>query len=214
MKNKKRITFVLAMLITAAAACGPRVEPTPTIDPQELMAQVAMTIEAEITQNAMLTPSATATMPPTATPPPLATQPPLPAATLPAAPLALPPGSADNATFISDVTIKDGAVFLPNARFTKTWKIENSGTTTWDTSYAVRYLEGPLMSDETIIYITKPVEPGVQIEISVPMRAPTQLGTARTWWAMMNDKGQVFGDQFYVEIIVGTVNDVTPTMSG
>ena len=214
MKNKKRITFVLTLLITAAVACGPRVEPTPTIDPQELMAQVAMTIEAEITQNAMLTPSATATMPPTATPPTLATQPPLPAATLPAAPLALPAGSADNATFISDVSIKDGTIFLPNARFTKTWKIENSGTTTWDIGYAIRYLEGAFLSEETVISITKPVEPGVQIEISVPMRAPSQLGTAKTWWAMMNEKGQIFGDQFYVEIVVGTLNDVTATPSG
>jgi len=214
MKNKIRIAFVLTMLITAAAACGPRVEPTPTIDPEELMAQIAMTIEAEITQNAMLTPSATATMPPTATPLPLPTQPALPAATLPAAPLALPAGSADNATFISDVSIKDGTIFLPNARFTKTWKIENSGTTTWDTGYAIRYLEGASLSEETVISITKPVEPGVQIEISVPMQAPTQLGTAKAWWAMMNEKGQIFGDQFYVEIVVGTLNDVTATPSG
>jgi len=211
MNKKKRITIIFALLITAATACGPRVEPTPTVDPEEIMAQVAMTIEAEITQNALLTPSATATMPPTATPLPLPTQPLLPAVTQPAAAQILPAESPDNAIWVADVTIPDGTYYLPNARFTKTWKIENTGTTTWDTSYSLIYIYGPIHDEQQLIIpLTKQVKPKEQLEISVPMRAPRNYGAAKTWWQLMNGKGQRFGEQFWVDILVSSEVTVTP----
>lgn len=219
---KKKYLLILSTILTISIlgiSCGPRVEPTPTIDPQAIMTEVAMTISAELTQVALLTPSPTATLPPTATPLPLPTQalPPAPTSpsgqsgTLPT----LPAASPDNATYIADVSIPDpeegGQILAKNSKFTKIWKIENSGTTTWDSAYKLIYIDGTLMTENTIVSIVNEVKPKVQVELSVPMQAPAQDGTYTSYWRMMNDKGQLFGDVLYVKIVVGTV---TPTPAG
>ena len=216
MNKKNLLSVYLLLLLTAfSVSCGPRVESTPTIDPQAVMTEVAMTISAELTEVALLTPSPTATLSPTSTPPPLPTQVLPPAPTSPSgstgfAPT-LPPTSADNATWIEDITVPDETLLPKNARFTKTWKIENSGTTTWNSNYKLIYIDGELMTENTVVSIQKDVAPKVQVEISVPMQAPDKYGTYTSYFRMMNDKGQLFGDVLYVKIIVG---EVTPTPAG
>jgi len=212
MKNTKYLLICLILGISlVAAACGPKVEPTPTVDPNAIMTQVAMTVQAEVTQNALLTPSPTVPLPPTATLPPVPTQA-LPTAK-PIQPT-LPAASPDNAKWIGDVSVVDDTVFWKNETFTKTWKIENSGTTTWDSTYKLVYVDGPVLGTTLIVSITNPVKPKNQIEISVPMKAPSTLGTVTNYWRMMNGKGQFFGDVLYLRIIVGTVLDKTVTPSG
>ena len=205
------IVLGIALVLTA---CGPKVEPTPTVDTNAIMTQVAMTVQAEVTRNAMLTPSATIPPPPTATIPPVPTQ------ALPVAPTSqvsqptLPAMSPDNATWIADVTVPDDTVFWKNETFTKTWKIENSGTTTWDSSYKLVYVDGPLLGETLVVSIVNPVKPKNQIELSVPMKAPTTLGTVTNYWRMMNGKGQFFGDVLYLRIVVGTELEKTVTPNG
>lgn len=216
MKMKKSLIYSLFMAATIfIASCGPRVEPTPTVDPVAIMTEVSMTISAELTQVAMLTPSPTATMPPTAAPPPIPTQALPPAPTSPSGQTGLAPtlpaASPDNAIWIADVSVPDDTLFAKNARFTKIWKIENTGTTTWNSAYKLIYIDGPLLTENTIISIVNEVKPKVQVELSVPMQAPAPYGTYTSYWRMMNDKGQLFGEVLYVKIIVG---DVTPTPAG
>ena len=222
MKNNKRSLILLVVLFTGAiTACGPRVEPTPTLGPAAIMTMVFLTVEAEVTQAALLTPSPAPTLPPTATPPPAPTQPlpPLPTAPANGGASVIPtlPGiSPDNAAFIKDVTVpeKPVTVFWQKERFTKTWKIENSGTTTWNTDYKLIYYDGAFLTETTVISILKPVEPGTQVELSVKMVAPDALGSYTSYWKMINDKGQPFGDTISVEFLVGTEYDKTPTPSG
>ena len=38
------------------------------------------------------------------------------------------------AAFVADVTIADGSYIAPGSTFTKTWRIRNNGTTTWNTN--------------------------------------------------------------------------------
>lgn len=213
--TKYLLISILLGISVAAVACGPKVEPTPTVDTNAIMTQVAMTIQAEVTQMALLTPSPTITLPPTATIPPVPIQ------TLPAAPSSQPalaptlPGeSPDNAKWIADVTVPDDSVYWKNESFTKTWKIENSGTTTWDSSYKLVYVDGPILGETLIVSIVNPVKPKNQIELSVPMKAPATLGTKTTYFRMMNGKGQFFGDVLYVKIVVGTELEKTVTPSG
>jgi hypothetical protein len=204
------ISIVLGISLVLSA-CGPKVEPTPTVDPNAIMTQVAMTVQAEVTQNALLTPSATIPPPPTATVPPVPTQ------ALPTAqPIqaTLPASSPDNAIWIADVTVPDDTVFWKNETFTKTWKIENSGTTTWDSTYKLVYVDGPILGETLVVSIVNPVKPKNQIELSVPMKAPATLGTVTNYWRMMNGKGQFFGDVLYVKLVVGTVLEKTVTPSG
>lgn len=215
MKMKNLLVINLIMTISIlGASCGPRVEPTPTVDPQAIMTEVAQTISAELTQVALLTPSPTATVPPTATPQPLPTQALPPAPTSPPGTgllSTLPAASPDNATWIADVTVPDDTLFAKNAKFTKTWKVENSGTTTWSSSYALIYIDGNPIPENTIISIVNEVKPKVQVELSVVMQAPASDGTYTVWFRMMNSKGQLFGDPLYVRFIIGAV---TPTPAG
>ena len=213
--------MLIVLISSTITACGPRVEPTPTMDPIAIMTMVAQTVEAEVTQAALLTPSPIPTLPPTATPPLIPTQPLPPLPTTPSdesgASAAVPTlvvVSPDNATFKKDVTVPDGEVYWQNERFTKTWKIENSGTTTWDTDYKLIYYDGAYLTETTVISIQKPVEPGTQVELSVIMQAPATLGSYTSYWKMINDEGTPFGDTLSVEILVGTEYDKTPTPSG
>jgi hypothetical protein len=105
-------------------------------------------------------------------------------------------------------------VYWQNERFTKTWKIENTGTTTWDTTYKLIYYDGAFLTETTVVSIESFVKPGNQLEISVIMQAPGTLGTYISYWKMINDKAQPFGDTLTVEILVGTEYDKTPTPAG
>jgi hypothetical protein len=213
MIKKKLLVISLIMTISIlGASCGPRVEPTPTVDPQAIMTEVAQTISAELTQVALLTPSPTATVPPTATPQPLPTQALPPAPTSPSGQIpTLPAASPDNATWIADVTVPDDTLLAKNSKFTKTWKVENSGTTNWNSNYALIYIDGTPIPENTVISIVNEVKPKVQVELSVVLQAPASDGTYTVWFRMMNDKGQLFGDPLYVKFIVGAV---TPTPAG
>ena len=213
-KNKYLLISILLVISVMIAACGPKEEPVPTVDPNAIMTQVAQTVQAEVTQKALLTPSPTVPLPPTATIPPVPTLPLPVAPTTQASQPTLPALSPDNATWIADVTVTDNTVFWKNETFTKTWKIENSGTTTWDSTYKLVYVDGPILGETLIVSITNPVKPKNQIEISVPMKAPTTLGTITNYWRMMNGKGQFFGDVLYVKIVVGTELEKTVTPNG
>ena len=214
--KKKSVIFICLLVGVSiiSASCGARPEPTPTVDPAAIMTEVAMTISAELTQVALLTPSPTPTLPPTATPPPIPTQALPPPSGQPAVlPTTVGP-QPDNWLYISDA-IPDDTVFWKNEKFTQRWKIENTGTTTWDSSYTLTYWDGDILGDITAVSITNPVKPGVQVEISVPMVAPSIEGkTYKSWWRMVNDKGQPFGEYLWIQIYVGTVFDKTPTPSG
>ena len=213
--NTKKI-FEIWLLISLAviiAGCKPSPEATPTLDPVVVMTQVAGTIQAEITQAALLTPSATLPPPPTSTPfsvpalpIPLAPTSPAGAIGQPAAG-GLPAVTPDNATWIADVETPDGTIFEAGDRFTRIFKIENSGTTTWNTDYRLIYFDGqPIMCDEADMNINllQSVDPKSQLTISVRMTAPNTKGTFSNYFKMVNDKGEFFGESLEVEIIVGT----------
>ena len=225
MNIKKILKICMLVSISALlAACGSSPAATPTIDPLVVMTDVAGTIQAEITQSALLTQSATIASPPTAIPLPIPTQslpsaPTTPAGTPGTAP-ALPADLPDNLLFLQDITYPDGTVVWQNERFTKTWNIENNGTTTWDSSYSLVYWDSDpkdhkmSQEGEEVIPIINPVEPGNQLTISVKMTAPAALGTYINYYRMVNGEGQAFGDSLYVQIRVGTTEDKTPVPTG
>jgi len=211
MKKKNISRIILAFTATLLlAACGNSADVTPTVDPVLIMTDVAGTIQADLTQTALSAPSATIAPPPTPTSLPLPSQPSLPAPTAPSSPAApaLPPGELpDNATWIADVESPDGTIFESGQRFTRVTQIENTGTTIWNTGYRLIYYGGePIMCDEADmdIYLQQSVDPGNQILLSVRFTAPDTHGTYVNHFRLINDKGEVFGDNLYVEIVVGT----------
>jgi hypothetical protein len=66
------------------------------------------------------------------------------------------------------------------------------------------------MGSITSVPLPQSIAPGAQVDISVNLVAPTNLGTYQGYWKMKNASGQFFNDAVYVLIAVGNVG-ATPT---
>lgn len=118
----------------------------------------------------------------------------------------------NDAILIADVTIADGTEIMAGQPFEKTWRIKNNGTCEWTTAYYFDWLGDSRQSSDVYIanlqmganrqYLSDSVAVTKEIEITLLMQAPQQLGSYRSNWQMFDDKGQPFGKVFFVEIEV------------
>lgn len=121
--------------------------------------------------------------------------------------------ACDNSIYVSDVTIPDGTVLAPGQSFTKTWMLQNSGTCTWSTSYSMTFASGSQMSGVSAS-LTNSVAPSQEIQISVPMVAPSSEGTYTGFWRLYNASGSGFGSTVWVKIVVSnSAATNTPTIT-
>jgi len=97
----------------------------------------------------------------------------------------------DKAAFYADVTVPDGTPFDPEEEFTKTWKVRNEGSCTWN-NYELVFDNGDLMSAETINPIPS-AAPGEIIDISIEMTAPSRAGAYTGNWQFRANNGATFG---------------------
>jgi hypothetical protein len=145
-KYKRTSLWILVILILTSllGACKPTAPVEPTLDPDVIFTQAAETVAAQLTRTALSQPTATNTALPSPTVTPTIQ---LPTATAVSDPANATPevtsqtGSTPNPNkmaFVTDVTIPDGQVIPPGAKFVKTWRIKNTGTTTWTANYRVR----------------------------------------------------------------------------
>jgi hypothetical protein len=119
----------------------------------------------------------------------------------------------DNAAFIGDVTMTDGTTVSPGETFTKTWRVQNTGSCTWSTSYVLAFNSGDSMSGVSTVF-PYAVTSGNQMDISIAMTAPTDLGTYVGYWKLQNSAGTIFGQTLYVQIKVATSTSTsTPTIT-
>lgn len=201
--------FLLLALMAMACNLPSGGERTPT---PNAFTEVAQTVEANLTQAAQ-TAQATdtpqvVTLPPTVTldaptktpVPPTATNVPIP---------------CDRAQFVTDVTVPDGKEFAPGKEFVKTWRLKNTGSCTWTTSYALVFESGDAMDASASINLPGSVAPGQTIDVSVELTAPDSPGTYRGNWKLRNASNARFGlgwdatQPFYV--IIKVVGTPTPT---
>lgn len=123
-------------------------------------------------------------------------------------------------TFVDDVTVPDDTVFTPGTPFEKTWRLQNSGTCPWTTDYALTYIDGDLIPDETSIPLDTVVTAGQTVELSAAFTAPAALGTYRANWQISDADGQLFGidglisEAFWVQIVVGEAEATPQPNSG
>ncbi|GAB4503184.1 MAG: hypothetical protein Fur0043_01760 [Anaerolineales bacterium] len=99
----------------------------------------------------------------------------------------------DAATFIKDVTIPDGTVLERGSAFQKVWRLQNAGTCSWTTSYALVFVSGDGMSGPTSMALPGIVNPGETIDLSVNLTAPGKDGHYRGYWKLRNPGGSLFG---------------------
>jgi len=234
MKLDLKLFFALLLISAQLAGCGG--EAAPTEDVNAIMTAGVGTMVASFfeTQTAMVTP-ATTTPTETQTPFPTVTQfstptlfvsptlvyytptlgptstpgTPTPTGTLPTAtinPSTLSNG-CNNLAFIRDVTIPSGTVLTRGQNFTKTWKVQNTGTCEWLYLYSLVLIGGdPFGAGPT--RISKLVAVGDWSEVSINMDAPKQGGTYTSYWRMADADGNLFGSTLAVSFVV---TEATPT---
>jgi len=196
---------ILAMAIVLACSPFAAATPQPAATLNALYTAAAQTLEALSTQAvvtlAAVPPSPTSELSiPTASPIVLATFTPVP-------PLATV-SRCDAAEFVADVTFPDGSFVSRGSTFTKIWRIKNTGTCTWSTSYALVYDSGEKFDAANAVSLPTSIAPGQTIDLSVNLTAPNKQGHYRGFWKLRNSSGVLFGvgssanANFYVDINV------------
>ena len=205
--KKHTLYFGMAMiiLVLVLSACGSAATeiPMPTSTPVDLAAfatQVAQTVIAQITEQA-----------PTLTPTPLFTATPV----VPTATVVIPSPTVqkcENSAFVSDVTIPDGTQMAVNQHFTKTWRVQNTGTCTWITTFYLGYSYGEQMGGQTRVPFTAAVPAGQTVDVSVSLIVPNKTGKLTGVWSIFDNNGNNFGRLLTVVVNVGA-SSPTPTGS-
>jgi len=191
----KRLILPVAILVLAVLACNTS-PATPSVSGDAVGTAAAQTVAAQLTSLAPAATAPAATVAAPTTPPSVATNTPLPAAT----------SICDQAKFVSE-TVPDGTVFAPGATFTKTWRLRNTGTCTWNTSYAVVFDSGDPLGASASVALGGNVAPGQEVDLAVPMTAPGAPGNYTGYWRMRNASGVIFGttpgnSTFWIKITV------------
>ncbi len=122
----------------------------------------------------------------------------------------------DKASFIVDVTIPDSSSMKAGSSFKKTWRITNSGTCSWDSSYSIVFASGERMGGSSPNPLPGIVPPGSTVDLSLNLIAPSANGAYKGNWLLRNPAGALFGigaqgDQpFWVQIVVGPTATPVP----
>jgi hypothetical protein len=207
-KHHFRFTLILILSAFVLGACGSSASnATPTSTPLSVEAISTAAVQTAFARLTLEAPTITPTPAFTNTPNVTAT-PTLKATATKPAPT---PAGCANMKFISDVTIPDGTQMPAGQTFTKTWKVQNTGTCNWTTSFKLVFSYGDAMGGQTVS-LASTVAPGQNVDISVAMKVPNKTGKLTGVWALEDDKSQPFGPLLTVVINIGTVSP-TPTGS-
>lgn len=219
--KKSWLIIILALILSA---CNFGQEPEPTPDVGVIFTAAAETVLAqfsvELTQTALAAPTATPPPSPTVTSisfptlsldgsaapgtTPLATlgigtQAAALATVTPVAALATQAGLVCmDSAWIQDVTYDDTVtkpVLKADQRVQKVWRVQNTGTCTWDDGFLLVQYSGDNMnaSKWEIIYKKEFVDPDEIVDISVELTVPSSKGEHGGCWRMKGDNGQYFG---------------------
>jgi hypothetical protein len=232
----KKSTIILTLIVLILTACTG--EEAPAENPDVLMTSAVGTMVASFfeTQTAVYTPplpTSTPVLAQTPTPTPTIIYPtvifgptltptfrytstpgtPTPTGTLPTATVngaSLAVG-CNNLAFVRDVNIPSGTVLAKDQVFTKTWKVENTGTCAWTPQYILVSAGGDTLGGETM-RISKTVTVGDWSELSVELQAPENPGKYTSYWRLSSGQS-MFGATLAVSIVVKspTATSVPPT---
>ena len=104
----------------------------------------------------------------------------------------------------------------PGQPFTKIWRVKNTGTCTWNTSYRVVYSNGnepaAIMGGQPVA-VQGQVPPGGTYDIQVNLVAPQKPNTYVGYWQMENSRGGAFGERLPVAVKVVPAATAIPTQT-
>jgi hypothetical protein len=209
-----QILMIGALLLSACGASEPDLTPTLTVAPDDIRTQAVGTFSADLTATALVAPTNT----PAATITPLATLTPLATAAGGVGVGTVAPVTGGGATschqmaYVDDVTIEDNTPVTPGQKFTKTWKVQNTGTCAWDAGFKFTFISGDAMGGSTYT-LPAAVGAGAVTDISIAMTAPNKTGTIRGDWQLFTAAGQAIPGAVYVQVVVGG-GGAAPTNTG
>jgi hypothetical protein len=207
-RNQRLVIFVLVVIVSLIA-CGPfttsatEVVDTPSLE--EMQTYVAQTIAAQ--PQAQANPATATVIPAAASDTPIVP-------TIPSAPTITSTdatNTCDKVEFVSE-TVPDGTIFAPSAAITKTWRVRNAGTCTWDTSYDIVFDHGDTLGAPAAIAFPAVVAPGQEVDLSINMTAPATPGTYASYWKFRNGSNIIFVTNPFSTVI--EVVGPTPTFGG
>ncbi len=100
------------------------------------------------------------------------------------------------ATFVADITVPDGADVIAGSHFPKIWRVRNTGTCTWGPGralHSVVWVGGTQMGAPASVELKTIVYPGREVDVTVPMVAPTLAGRYLSEWKFKVDGGSLLG---------------------
>jgi hypothetical protein len=223
--------LIALSLILASCTSGQPTLTVPTLDTNLVYTQAAQTVQAGIEMTAAARPPATQTLQPSNTPegesqPTVTLQPAddqQPTVTLQSEPTTeqtplvgaqqtattapdtgvAPPAqtSGDKCDWV-DQSPKDGTLIKKDASWDNTILVKNSGTSTWDKSYALKFWGGDRLGSPADFYLQNDVKPGETYRFVFSMKAPSDLGKKQANWVIQNGSGGNFCPLFLqVEIV-------------
>ncbi len=199
---------------------------------EDLFSQATVTVPVFVTSTPTVTPTMTPTM--THTPTPTETPTPTPISMIQNSPTfevikteELPLSFEDEISDISDVTIPDDTVLLPGQIFIKSWRMTNSGTSTWLEGTKL-IMDADYESDTPSVVnaiFTRPndwpdftpggwgtrvynVAPGTEVDLVLMLKAPLETGSYSINFRLVNTEGQVIVTPFWMKF---KVENPTPT---
>jgi hypothetical protein len=176
------------------AAKPPTQTVTPTVQESTATMDANMAAGLTATANAVLQPGASGTATQT-------TQPGQPTATQGAiTPLVLPTATTkaivqpavatgDKCEWVSNSPV-DNQKIQKNASFDTSIKVKNTGTTTWDKTYALRFYAGERMGAPTDFFVQRSVKPAAVYEFNFSMTAPSSTGKKEILFVVQNPDGR------------------------
>lgn len=211
------IMLLGALVLSACGATAATEVPTMTVNPDAIRTQAVGTFAAGLTATAFAAPTNT----PAVSPTPLVAVTPLVTSTggvpfgntAPAGGLGAATASCYGLSFVRDVSIPDNTPVTAGQTFTKTWEVKNAGSCAWDAGFKFAFTGGEQMAGTTFT-LPSTVAAGAVTSISIPMTAPNKTGTLRGNWRMSTAAGQFFGDEVYVQVVIGGAGAVPTNTTG
>jgi uncharacterized protein YkwD len=120
------------------------------------------------------------------------------------------PACKDEAVLVADVTYPDNAHVTAGEKFTKTWKIQNTGDCPWK-GYTVAFVSGDRMEAPDSVPVPETATKA-SVEVSVELTAPSANGSYTANFELRNAQGKSVpvGTEpaFWVKITAGEGGDL------
>lgn len=116
-----------------------------------------------------------------------------------------------NARFDAHISYELGSSLPPDHSFTKSWQVTNTGQNVWGKGYRLVQIKGPKLT-RAQSRIVPQVAPGESRQLKITMRTPSDSGSYRVVWQLMDDAEQFFGDELVAEFTVAPdISDTEPS---